>query len=192
MFSSFLGLLFLFKNLSAIKRLSLIVIVFLIYLFVLPQIPIYNSLVETTKMQAESNKYESEDVRVQAYKFYMYEYQTNTLSHVLGNGVPSFTSVWGDKFKTITQARHVFAADVGWVGFYWYFGIIATFSLFVMFLKAALKKKDMDKEYLSYWFYYIIFACIASAPILYAYQILSVVTGLYLVYAKKNDSGINS
>lgn len=155
-------------------------------------------MVELSEEQAERNKTEKEDIRITAWKFYTNEYQTNELTRIFGNGLPSIgNSKWGNDFeKTISYdygGNGCFFVDVGWAGFYWLFGAFSTLSLIILLIKAILKNKQTNRQYLSYWLVFLLLTSIASAPILFYSQIISVVTTLYLVYGKeKNESNSNN
>ena len=65
---------------------------------------------------------------------------------------------------------------------------IATLGLLVLLIKAIRKKKDKKMQYLTYWCVFITLTSIASGPILFYYQIVSIMTVLYLIYGKEQNS----
>ena len=165
----------------------------MLFFFVLPQIPIFKTMAELSETQAERNKYEQEDIRITAWRFYTYEYQTNGLTTIFGNGVPSIgNSIWGNNYEKTVYWEYggngCFTVDVGWAGFFWYFGAIATLGLLILLVKAVRKKKSKDKKYLSYWCVFLILTSAASGPILFYSQIVSIMTVLYLIYGKEQNS----
>lgn len=166
---------------------------------ILPEIPIYKKMMEVSEQQISSNKYEEEDIRVRAWRFYTIEYQKNFFTQIFGNGLPSKgNSKRGDEMEKKTSYAYggngCFLEDVGWAGFYWLFGIFATIGLAVLLIKAARAAFITHRFYLFYWFLFIILSSIASAPILYNYKVVSLCFGLYLVfgYGKKIYSADNS
>ena len=187
-----LGFILILQKASLAKKIAVIVFCFFIYKFVLPQLPMYNAMVELTEAQAEKNEYDKEDIRIQAWQFYTYEYQTNSMTAILGNGVPSLgNSQWGNEFREAVYPDYggngCFTSDVGWAGFYWNYGLFTTLGLFFLLLKAAFKKKEKKEQYLSYWCIFIIITSVASGPIIIYYQIISIMTVLYLIYGKENN-----
>ncbi len=191
--SVMLGLLLIMQKASWSRKISVIVVCVLLYIFVIPQIPIFKTMAELSEAQAEQNRYENEDIRITAWRFYTYEYQTNQWSAVFGNGIPSIgNSKWGNQFERTVSYDYggngCFFVDVGWAGFYWLFGLIATVALINLLLRAMLKKKPRNRQYLSYWCLFIILTSIASAPILFYSQIVSITTVLYLIYGKEQYS----
>lgn len=192
-FSVILGLLFIMQKASWPKKIGVIVVCLLLYIFVIPQIPIFKTMAELSEMQAERNRYENEDIRITAWRFYTYEYQTNGWTAIFGNGVPSMgNSRWGNDFERTISPEYggnaCFLVDVGWAGFYWSFGAVTTLCLFMLLIKGAIKKKSQNRQYLSYWCVYIILTAIASGPVLYYSQIVSITTVLYLIYGKEQYS----
>lgn len=188
-----LGLLFIIQKASLSKKISVIVVGVFLYIFVIPQIPIFKTMAELSKAQAERNKYENEDIRIIAWRFYTYEYQTNEWTAIFGNGVPSIgNSKWGNDFEKTVYPQYggngCFLVDVGWAGFYWSFGAIATLCILILLSKGAVKKKSQNRQYLSYWCIFIILTSIASGQILFYSQIISITTVLYLIYGKEQYS----
>lgn len=189
--SIILGIIFILNKASLSKKIITASLCIIIYLFVLPQIPIYKTMVELSEEQAERNKTE-EDIRIKAWNFYIDEYQTNQITRILGNGIPSIgNSNWGNEHGQIVDknlgGNGCYMADVGWAGFYWEFGLIATIGLLIILLKSILKKKSNNKQFLTYWCIFISVTSITSAPILFYHQIISISTVLYLIYGKEED-----
>lgn len=193
LFSLVLGLLFVLKHARMSIRVGVVLLTVIFCYFVLPQIPMYKTMMELSEEQAEKNKYEKEDIRITAWRFYTTDNQTNFVTPFLGNGIPSEgNSVWGIKhMKTIYYAyggNGCFTVDVGWAGFYWYFGAFATFGLILMFWKGIIRKKNAGKQYLSYSLAFVAISAVASGPILFYSQICSVSLLFYLAYAKENSN----
>lgn len=187
--SVLLGLLFIMQKASWSKKICVILVCLLIYQFVLPQIPIFKTMTELSEAQAERNKYGEEDIRIRAWRFYTYEYQTNGLTTIFGNGIPSLgNSKWGNKHEKTVYYEYggngCFTVDVGWAGFYWEFGLFATLGLLTILIKGARRRKELNKQYLTYWCAFIILTAIASGPILFYFQIVSLTSVLYLIYGK--------
>lgn len=177
------------------KKIFVICIFLGVYQFVLPQIPIYKTMTELSEMQAESNKYEKEDIRITAWRFYTVEYQKNEITQIIGNGLPSIgNSKIGNQFDNITNARYggngCYFVDVGWAGFYWLFGVFATLGLLIILIKALIMARRMKKDYYVYWILFIIISSVASAPIIFHGQVVSLCIILYMIfkYNEKNES----
>ena len=142
---------------------------------------------ELSEEQAEKNKYEKEDIRITAWRFYTTENQTNSVTPFLGNGIPSEgNSVWGIKhMKTIYYeygGNGCFTVDVGWAGFYWLFGLFATLALMTIMIKAIIRKKPDKESYMSYGILFFLITSITAGPILFSQQIVSLCLILYLIY----------
>lgn len=158
-----------------------------IVVFVLPMIPMYNTMIELSEQQKEEND-DEENIRIQSWRFYTYENQTNAITPIFGNGVPSYGSRWGMEFSSEAYVSGRFAEDVGWAGFFWFFGAIATAALLIMLVAALRKKKAPENQYLNYWLIFVICTSVASGPPLYYWQILDIMVCLYLVFKKDDDA----
>ncbi len=188
--SSILGVCFILKKASLSKKIITLVLCFFVYFEVLPQIPMYRTMVELSEEQAERNKTEKEDIRITAWKFYTYEYQKNKFTAIFGNGVPSIgNSEWGDEFQKTIYFEYggngCFTSDVGWAGFYWNYGLFATIGLISLLLKAIFYRKQKNEEYLTYWCIFIFITSITSGPIIISKQIISIMTVLYIIFRNR-------
>lgn len=191
--SAVLGFLFVMQKASWFKKLAVMACCLFVTYFVLPQIPMVKTMIELSEQQSLDNK-EDEDIRITAWRFYTSEFQTNELTPFLGNGVPSYgKSKWGNFVEQTTALRTeggnaCFTVDVGWAGFYWYFGAFTTFGLILMFWKGIIRKKNAGKQYLSYSLAFVAISAVASGPILFYSQICSISLLFYLAYAKENSN----
>lgn len=177
-----LGFLFLFRNMSLFKKFLLIAVVGVVVVFVLPNMPIYKAMIELSEDQSENNDNE-EDIRIQAWRYYTYENQESPLNVVFGNGVPSAgNSIWGNIFDSDSETTGRFTHDVGWAGFFWYFGLLTTIDLIVLIVKAIMYPKPPELKFLNYWLTFILITSVASAPILYWYQVVNLMTCIGMVY----------
>lgn len=174
------------------KKILVICVLFGVYQFVLPQIPIYKTMTELSEYQMEKNKYKEEDIRITAWRFYTDEYQKNEITRIIGNGLPSIgNSKIGNQYDNITNARFggngCYYVDVGWAGFYWLFGTFATLGLLIILIKALIMARRMKKDYYVYWILFILISSVASAPIIFHSQVVGLCIILYIIFAN-NDS----
>lgn len=186
--SALLALFYVFRQASLTKKFAIVAGVAIVVTVVLPRIPIYNTMMELSETQSDDSE-EEEDIRIQAWRFYTYEYQTNALSPLFGNGMPSQgKSVWGKKFDADVDATKCYNSDVGWAGFFWHFGAVTTMALLVLLISAAAKRKPERLRYLTYYLIFIIITSVASGPVLYYWQITNITIALYLIYKKESPT----
>lgn len=182
-----LGLLFYFRSIALKWKVLMAMCVAAFVYWVLPAIPIYQTMFELSEKQIGLNS-NKQDPRLAAWEYYTIGNQTNDLSPIFGNGVPAMDkSRWANQFYSETDDNGCLAADVGWAGFFWYFGAIATICLLIIFLKALLKHKSKDRLYLNYWLIMVLIMNFMSGLILFHFQIISISVVLYLVFNKKSN-----
>lgn len=180
--TAILSLFFLMRHMSWKIKLAFLAVLASGALIILPQIPMYQAMVELTEAQKENNE-ETEDIRITSWKYYTYENQTNGLTAILGNGLPSLgNSRWGIMFDAETEDNGCFYADVGWAGFYWLYGIFSVGALLTLVIAAIIKKKPADRQFLTYSFILILISGIASGVQVYHFQIVSISTLLYMTF----------
>ena len=184
--SALMGCLYPVKKLAWSKKILFIGMVAFVVLYVVPEIPIYKAMVEVTEKQKEMND-TNEDARIRCFKFYTNIYQTNGMTRIFGNGVPSIgNSEWGSQFEIITRSEGVYSSDLGWIGFYYHFGIIAVIGVFFLLLKSAFHSLRNGNHYMSYFFITIMLLCLLSAPILIYRQVINIMLVLFLSYITLN------
>lgn len=192
LYSLVLGILFLMKNFSWTKKLMVIAVGIFTVVYVLPMIPAYNTMLELSQDQIDKNE-EEENVRIGAWRYYTFEHQTNDITPFIGNGVPSFgNSIWGSVFDDEIEYNGYLYADVSWAGIIYLFGWIAFAALLILMIKAMVRRKEPDKEYLTYWFVYVILSGIAAGIFVYYNQIVCIMIGLYLVFGEYEKNGGNN
>jgi len=190
-FSSIFALLLVLQNASMQKKIFTIGACLIVVFVILPQIPLVNAMVKLSNDQVYSNAHEDEDIRVKDYKYFIIEGQSNRISPLFGNGLPRLGKTkWGieeeKKHSRLNGGDGIYQADVGWAGFFWYYGIVALLGLLFLLIKAIKKKKNKNEIYLNYWLLFILFISMASGPLIYYDQFLCISIVLYLIYAKRN------
>lgn len=181
-----LSFIFIFLNTTTIKRVIMIIVAISV-LAIVPQIPMFKAMLELSEDQSEAND-EDEDIRIYDYKYFCNEAQTNDLTRVFGNGVPSYgNSKWGTMVNNEWDVLGTFAVDTGWAGYYWYYGLIPVICVFVLLLKSACKKKKPDQQYLTYTFIMYILAEIANGAIVYFHETTCIMIALYLMYGPNKE-----
>lgn len=109
-----LGLMFIFRKLSWKMKLAMAAAVVAVVVWVLPLIPIYQAMIELSEDQRDANE-ETEDIRITAWRYYTVEGQTNDITPILGNGIPSVgNSQWGTMYDSEIDDNKCFYVDVGW------------------------------------------------------------------------------
>lgn len=190
-YSVILGMWMLLRNSSLYKKIIVCVVMSSIVFWVLPHISAYQTMIELTNTQKEKNE-DKDDIRLLAWQFYTKEAQTNEISPIVGNGFPALDkSQWGNQMRAVVDYNHCHAVDVGWAGFYFYFGALGVICLGYLLFASIRRKKVVEEKYLNYWLIYIVLISFTSAPIIYPAQIFSIMLVLYLIY-QKNEKDSHS
>lgn len=187
LWATVLGVFFVMTKVSTFKKV--LVSLFLLFCFyaILPNIPIFSDLMELSQEQADKNKYQQDDIRIQAWRYYTIEHQTNDVTRFFGNGIPAYgKSVWGKKYMferdMILGGNGYYTTDVGWAGFYWYFGLFTLIGLIILIIKCILRNNNVHIKYVSYSLLFFVLISFTSGPILYKDQILALCFVLAMGY----------
>lgn len=139
-----LSFFFLLKNSSWAMRFGVLAIMLFVFLYLLPQSDIYNSLLDLTTSQLDKNDNGKDDVRILAYKFYI-GYNENILQDILGNGIFHSDSKWGQSIYRIMIERGYVLADVGLVSLFFYYGYLGC-AIILRFL-FMIFSSNLDKAH---------------------------------------------
>ena len=185
-----LGLWMVMRRYSIAKKLTVIAVVAIGAAVIIPRLPMYKAMTELTEDQADDNTNKKEDIRITAWRYYTYEQWDNPAVMLFGHGMPSLAgdSDYGNRLDAETQVNKCYAFDVGWAGFSFYFGVIGALVLLALYIVTiAHCRHYQSKEYLVFWFTYIIITSVASAPIMYPVPVLYITIALYLAYCPEDD-----
>jgi len=75
------------------KRILVSIVIVFSYFVVLPQIPIYKTMVNLTKDQVDQSQEDLSDIRILGYLYFCDIDQVNAYTRVFGNGTPH-KSIW--------------------------------------------------------------------------------------------------
>lgn len=190
--ATILGCWFVFSPLKLFKRVIVIVSIATVFFLVFPHIEFAKKMLTLTQEQIYSNKHQQEDVRLGAWRFYTTELQPNIATHILGCGVPSAgNSEYGSRIEKEWESTRYFAVDVGYAGFYFYFGAIATIGLVILLVKGSFFNKRKKDIYANYYLLTILITSFASGPILYYDSIIAIVLSTYILTIRNDNRNCN-
>ncbi len=187
--SFILGTLLYLYNTHGAKKIIVAIFICAICITIVPQLPIVEVITETTEQEAERTDGMENNIRLKAWEYYTEDAQESIITKIFGNGVPVLQKTqWGRKIDRHTNAElgglGLYPTDVGWAGFYFYYGIIGTIGLILIFIKTIRYSLNHNKFWITAWLLLIAATSFASGQILYYYQIISLSMILYLVYGK--------
>ena len=147
---------------------------------VFPKIPALNNMVDLTKSQIEKNKYEDEYIRFQAWDFYTNGYDRDLIQNFIGCGVPSVgNSTYGNKIDRLSRNNNYYVHDVGWAGFYFFFGLLGTISLIYIMIKSIKIKCPNQNVFMKFYIMAVALLGFASGSILYYNELLCLTLAVY-------------
>lgn len=165
------------KKASIPKRIALLSIFSLSLFFALnSDNSIAKGLLETQKeTQASGDKY----IRVLAGEYFLTDFSPNLASQIFGNGVPNYNSPLGQKTKGLMENRGFYLSDVGLIGFYVMFGILAIVGYIIIFIKSFRVKIPDKYYYLKYYVWYILATSLISDSVFSTKFLISNILVLY-------------
>ena len=164
---------------------------FLVFQYIILDLPFVKNMIDLSETQIDSNA-DKDDIRLVAWEFYSNSYQTNQITRVFGNGIPSMgNSRWGDEFDNTISYLRVYPSDVGWAGFYFYHGLLALSGLVYLFLRAIFRQREEKYKYISYLLLLFSITTFAGGAILIPQEVVALMMFLYIAYKTLENSKIN-
>lgn len=190
-----LGTLLYLYNTRGAKKIIVAIFICFLCVAVVPQLPITKVITETTEKEAEQSGGMENNIRLITWEYYTEDAQESAITKIFGNGVPSLQKTkWGKKIDRDTNSElggmGLYAADIGWIGIFFYFGYIGTIGLIICLSYSIKDSFKLKKYWISYWIILIVITSLTSAFILYYFQIVSITMVLYLVYGKDRNHNI--
>src|ERR1700744_5354597 len=120
--------------------------------------PIVNGLI---KNQEKGNSFDTKNVRVEEADFFINRDSPYDYNRVFGNGVPYYKTRYG-VFDSVNQKKGFFYTDVGIIGVYVLFGILAVIADLLIFVKGFSYKVPQRYMYLKYYLFFLLVTCLTS------------------------------
>jgi hypothetical protein len=151
-FASFVvSALYILRNSSFIKKILAILLIGFFTYFV-SQLDFFQILLKQTQSQTKNFQ---DDVRMKAVYYYLSDFSPNTFTKIFGNGQAYGKTEYGRFVDKIERGYGYFAVDIGYIGLYTKFGILAILA-YLLILIGTLKIKVPDEYlYCKYYLYYV-------------------------------------
>lgn len=128
-----LGILFMKSS----KKVFLLIFILTIIITIVPFLNhIYETLSQETQTQLEDTNYN----RWQSVSLYLFEMKNNLITILFGNGVWSKSGTYLSMMVNAQENRGTYISDIGWLGAYFYYGLIPIIILLKFAIKAIIKK----------------------------------------------------
>lgn len=178
--SAAMGLWLYFRNSKLKNKIIIGSLIIIVSSIIFPKIPALNNMMDLTRSQFEKNKYEDEYIRFQAWDFYTKDYDRNLIQSLIGCGVPSVgNSVYGNKIDRLSRSNNYYVHDVGWAGFYFFFGLLGTISLVYIMIKSIKIKCPEKNVYMRFYIMAVALLGFASGSVLYYNELLCLTLAFY-------------
>ena len=172
--------LFILRKSSFIKKvLTILLIVSSIY--IISQMNFFQLLVKQTIEESDNKK---DNIRVLAATYYLNDFSPNIFSMIFGNGVAYKESSLGSHTDHLEKDLGYYQEDVGYIGFYSKFGLLAILAYLILIYKTYKVAIPDEYLYCKYYLYFIfIISIIIDAPFNIGY-ITSIVFAAYILNSK--------
>lgn len=109
---------------------------------------IFMTLVEVSHQQTAQ---ESEDIRVRAARFYLYDFYPTKLNYFTGNGKSHMMSAYGMKMWYYKSNYGFYQNDIGLIGEFTQFGVLWVISVLLIIRKFFTIRIEKKYSYIKYW-----------------------------------------
>lgn len=187
-----LSLFIFIKDLPWKKKIAIMGVSAFVMLYYIPKTSIYQNMIELTEYQMERNNGGQDDIRIEAYKYYLGYNDSNVPQILLGNGFQYGESVFGQEIRRIIYTKGYVLADVGGAYFYFHFGILGSIIFLWVLIKIFKSSGSNDNAFIKYYIVAAVAGTIFSNLLNSSMGCISIV--LYLLYldSKENNYIVQS
>ena len=121
-------------------------------LFLILRSNIFNILLKETQSETADIK---NNVRILSSNYYLNYFSPDTFSRIFGNGVPDDDSSYGTFCRYIEERFGFYVSDIGYLGLYVRFGLIAVLAYVILIYKTIKIKVPEEYLYCKYFLYFI-------------------------------------
>ena len=142
----------------------------------------FQSLLMEMQVSAERESQEgASNIRYRSAEYYLSSNKDHPFTFFLGNGEPTQRSAYGLKISSVSQLYGYYLSDIGIIGFYFKFGLLASLAVLFMMLKVLLTPIKINMIFLKLFFAYQFFLILNTIlPFEYLSGIIAVCLLLYL------------
>jgi hypothetical protein len=159
--------------------------VLIITLIILAMLPAYFMFKETFSAlfavsQEQSTNF-SDNKRIQAAIFFLFEFFPNKLAYIIGNGVPGGNSAYGAQINAYKELFGFYQADIGIIGDYTRFGILIVVAQLSIYARIMFMRLPEELDFVKYNILASVFAILVGSSFSYADNIVVMCMMFYLV-----------
>ncbi len=138
---------------------------------------IVNGLVEAQEQTSEDGH---EYVRIISGSYFINKFSPDNLSKLFGNGVPNIRSSNYGTFVEDLKQIGIYMSDVGIIGFYSMFGILAVMAYILIWIKSFTLQLPEECFYPKYYIWFILLTSLTSAGTYHYSYLIANVFALYI------------
>lgn len=139
---------------------------------------IIKGVIETQQRDAKLGE---DYIRVVAGTYFLNDFSPGFINQILGNGAPSWgVSDYGVFMRNLAERREFFLEDVGLIGMYAMFGILAVTGYILIWIKSFTIPLPKEYYYLKYYLWYLLLTSLTWYSVYHYSYLMSTVFVLYM------------
>lgn len=168
------------KHLAGYKRIIIlgVAICFCFYI-----ININNSLVKGIAKATKTDLKEGDNyVRVQAGDYFLNNFSPSNINKIFGNGASYGSSEYGTFINYLQYRYGFYKSDVGIIGMYAMFGILAVIGYIIIWIKSFTIPLPEEYYYLKYYLWFLLLTSLTWYSVYHYHYLITTVFVLYLYH----------
>ncbi len=109
---------------------------------------IFREILETSEQQISEGA--AENIRYKASYFYLFNYNSNPLWILIGNGAPGLNSDYGNQVSMLSDKYGYYQSDIGIIGEFFKYGIIFVIGQIALLIKLLRIKLPEEHKFIIY------------------------------------------
>lgn len=174
------------------KMSSKLVILPLLLLMLVPVTILFQGVFEGMLKASEATQsIGSENVRLQAIKFFLTDFQTGTASYIFGNGAANQGSDYGLEILSYKMQYGYYLSDIGIFGEYTRYGILFIAGVFMILFRVFTSPYQSEYKYIKIFFIMVSITLVTGAGFSAMETICLFMILLYLIDFQYTDTTVN-
>jgi len=167
---------------STLYKKMLAILLIAVSMFVITKMNFYKLMLDETMSQVN---YINDDIRIMSAYYYLNHFSQYTFTKIFGNGDDYMGTKYANSMDFIEKGLGLYTVDIGYIGLYAKFGILAILAYIILVFKTIKIRVDEEYLYCKYFLYFVFIISIVIDSTFSISFIPAIVVSLYILTSQE-------